>query len=176
MFFDDYQKQPSRGVLRHGYSPVNLLHIFRTHFSKNTSGRLPLDHQGRELSNMSNLLWRFCVFTWDRETVSQNRESHGETMRLDIIGLDIMTTKFCLQRKISTKSTFLFQTFYNLFCRHQDEVSFDTLKTSKIRLFQKCFSYNLNSNRFFHILIQRQWSLCSEGCFILLLHFLDSSL
>ena len=26
-------------ALRHGYSPVNLLHIFRTPFTKNTSGR-----------------------------------------------------------------------------------------------------------------------------------------
>ena len=29
--------------LRHGLSPVNLLHIFRTTFSKNTSGGLLLD-------------------------------------------------------------------------------------------------------------------------------------
>ena len=29
-------------VLRHGFSPVNLLHIFRTPFLKNTSGRLLL--------------------------------------------------------------------------------------------------------------------------------------
>ena len=29
-------------TLRHGCSPVNLLHIFRTPFSKNTSGRLLL--------------------------------------------------------------------------------------------------------------------------------------
>ena len=28
--------------LRHGCSPINLLHIFRTHFRKNTSGRLLL--------------------------------------------------------------------------------------------------------------------------------------
>ena len=38
-------EHPCRNVeitLRHGYSPVNLLHIFRTHFTKNTSGRLLL--------------------------------------------------------------------------------------------------------------------------------------
>ena len=29
-------------TLQHGYSLVNLLHIFRTPFSKNTSGRLLL--------------------------------------------------------------------------------------------------------------------------------------
>ena len=29
-------------TLRHGYSPINLLHIFRTPFPKNTSGRLLL--------------------------------------------------------------------------------------------------------------------------------------
>ena len=31
-------------TLRHGCSPVNLLHIFRTPFPKNTSGRLLLYH------------------------------------------------------------------------------------------------------------------------------------
>ena len=31
-------------TLQHGYSPVNLLHIFRTHFLKNTSGGLLLYH------------------------------------------------------------------------------------------------------------------------------------
>ena len=30
-------------ALRHGCSPVNLLHIFRTHFPKKTPGRLLLD-------------------------------------------------------------------------------------------------------------------------------------
>ena len=29
-------------ALRHGCSPVNLLHVFNTPFSKNTSGRLLL--------------------------------------------------------------------------------------------------------------------------------------
>ena len=32
-------------ALRHGCSPVNLLHIFRTPFPKNTSGRLLLHLQ-----------------------------------------------------------------------------------------------------------------------------------
>ena len=59
-FPDHSQKQPSRAVLRkrysenvqhsnfiaialrHGCSPVNLLHIFRTSFPKNSSGRLRL--------------------------------------------------------------------------------------------------------------------------------------
>ena len=31
-------------ALRHGCSPVNLPHIFRTPFLKNTSGRLLLNH------------------------------------------------------------------------------------------------------------------------------------
>ena len=31
-------------ALQHGCSPVNLLHIFKTHFLKNTSGRLFLEH------------------------------------------------------------------------------------------------------------------------------------
>ena len=37
-------------ALRHGCSPVNLLHIFRTPFPKNTSGWLLLDGGGKELS------------------------------------------------------------------------------------------------------------------------------
>ena len=40
-------------TLQHGYSPVNLLHIFRTPFSKNTSGRLLLHDQ--------NLIWLFIL-------------------------------------------------------------------------------------------------------------------
>ena len=31
-------------ALRHGSSPVNLLHIFRTAFPKNTSGKLRLHY------------------------------------------------------------------------------------------------------------------------------------
>ena len=33
-------------TLRHGCSPVNLLHIFRTAFTKKTSGRLLLKKEG----------------------------------------------------------------------------------------------------------------------------------
>ena len=53
-YLSDLQKQPPRGVpwkrcsenlqhLRHGCSPVNLLHIFRTPFLKNSSEWLLLD-------------------------------------------------------------------------------------------------------------------------------------
>ena len=31
------EAQPCQSVMRHGHSPVNLLHILRTPFSKNTS-------------------------------------------------------------------------------------------------------------------------------------------
>ena len=41
-------------TLRHGCSPVNLLHIFRTPFTKNTSGRLLLD--GLNLKNFAFLI------------------------------------------------------------------------------------------------------------------------
>ena len=36
-------------ALRHGCSPVNLLHIFRTPFPKNTSGRLILKDLGTDI-------------------------------------------------------------------------------------------------------------------------------
>ena len=42
-------------ALRHGYSPINLLHIFRTSFRKNTSGWLLLkcEKYGSRLRNSS---------------------------------------------------------------------------------------------------------------------------
>ena len=40
--FNKVAKQRSEITLRHGCSPVNFLHIFRTSFTKNTSGRLLL--------------------------------------------------------------------------------------------------------------------------------------
>ena len=49
--FNKVAKHPCRSAisknfieiaLRHGWSPVNLLHIFRATFSENTSGRLLL--------------------------------------------------------------------------------------------------------------------------------------
>ena len=45
-------------TLRHGYSPVNLLHIFRTPFLKNTSGGLLLnrDNFGSNENNCSDFL------------------------------------------------------------------------------------------------------------------------
>ena len=40
----DFIKVAIEITLRHGCSPVNLLHIFRAPFSKNTSGRLLLSY------------------------------------------------------------------------------------------------------------------------------------
>ena len=38
----DFNKVSKQITLRHGQSPVNLLHVFRTLFDKNTSGELLL--------------------------------------------------------------------------------------------------------------------------------------
>ena len=43
-------------TLRHGCSPVNLLHIFRTPFSKNTSGWLLLKNTDEFLLKLLHLL------------------------------------------------------------------------------------------------------------------------
>ena len=52
-------------ALRHGYSPVNLLYIFRTTFSKNTSGWLLLNCDSASLS-LSD--WSFSPQTfWAKE-------------------------------------------------------------------------------------------------------------
>ena len=39
----DFNKVTKQIALRHGYSPVNSLHIFRIPFLNNTSGRLLLE-------------------------------------------------------------------------------------------------------------------------------------
>ena len=48
-------------TLRHGCSPVNLLHIFRTLFLKNTSGWLLLEVQVSHDFEKNNLIWNESV-------------------------------------------------------------------------------------------------------------------
>ena len=50
-------------ALRHGCSPVNLLHIFRTSFPKNTSGGLLLLYKFNALMSSGDLL--FCLIMQD---------------------------------------------------------------------------------------------------------------
>ena len=46
-------------TLRHGCSPVNLLHMFRTTFPKNTDGELLLSIYLKNLNNKSQILTSF---------------------------------------------------------------------------------------------------------------------
>ena len=51
-------------TLQHGCSPVSLLHIFRTPFPKNTSGRLLLSRSSRpEVFCIKDVLRNFVIFT-----------------------------------------------------------------------------------------------------------------
>ena len=47
-------------TLRHGCSPVNLQHLFKKPFLKNTSGWMLLDMQSlrKLISNLGNIFWR----------------------------------------------------------------------------------------------------------------------
>ena len=61
-------------ALRHGYYPVNLLHIFRTPFPKNTSGWLLLKYQSIRLNSI--LLKEYNLErTWVWSYVFQNMPS-----------------------------------------------------------------------------------------------------
>ena len=48
-------------ALRHGYSPVNLLHFFITSFSKNTSGRLLLPDAKKEFQLLEQTTFRVAT-------------------------------------------------------------------------------------------------------------------
>ena len=48
-------------TLRHGYSPVNLQHIFRTPFTKNTSRRLLLKSFGTLRSKLGTKFWKYLL-------------------------------------------------------------------------------------------------------------------
>ena len=67
------QKQPPRGflieiTLRHGRSPVNLLHIFRTTFMKNTSGWLLLNVINT-LGHYRNHYFKFSTYIFPEESL-----------------------------------------------------------------------------------------------------------
>ena len=52
-------------ILRHGRSPVNLLHIFRTPFPKNTSGWLLLTRTSLSCMYIFMLVtWRYVMQLW----------------------------------------------------------------------------------------------------------------
>ena len=56
--FKKVTKQNIEITLRYGCSPVNLLHIFRTPFPKNTSEGLLLNLTGRKcMSSRKQFLW-----------------------------------------------------------------------------------------------------------------------
>ena len=51
-------------ALWHGYSPVNLLHIFRTPFLKNTSEGQPLEEMFVKRQFLRKVLPLYCDFLW----------------------------------------------------------------------------------------------------------------
>ena len=73
-----YRKHPCRSAisiklfcnvieiaLQHGYSPVNLLHIFRTPFCKNAYGGLLLNEvEDTNLSSRNDLRFQVLICTW----------------------------------------------------------------------------------------------------------------
>ena len=57
----DFNKVAIEITLRHECSPVNLLHIFRTPFPKNTSGGLLLDIPRKRFSESPILVIGVCL-------------------------------------------------------------------------------------------------------------------
>ena len=80
-------------TLRHGCSPVNLWHIFRTPFCKNTYGGLPRNYASEDNSsekpvqNIHNLSDEAIkniavpVFVWCPTITSPNFQKEGETKK-----------------------------------------------------------------------------------------------
>ena len=71
-----YQSAISTIALRHGRSPVNLLHIFRTPFLMNTSWKLLLshkikNHQQKYMIQITLELWNINVGIGDSENLRE---------------------------------------------------------------------------------------------------------
>ena len=74
-------------TLRHGCSPVNLLHDFRTPFTKNTSGRLFLYRVKKifffqRMNNEENSIYCYLLYSWSgRPTVELKANIHEDTWK-----------------------------------------------------------------------------------------------
>ena len=73
-------------TLRHGCSPVNLLHIFRTSFDRNTSGRLLLYWLSKINCNIIRMLKRGCLHVKFRP---------GMKSSLSMVKCLLLFTRFC---------------------------------------------------------------------------------
>ena len=90
-------------TLRRGCSPVNLLHIFRTTFPKNTSGGLLL--LGENLNHLTEIKIDLKCTTFDNfEKMLKSKETHIEiAVTIAILILRFKTSK---QKMLSIKRTF----------------------------------------------------------------------
>ena len=95
-------------ALRHGWSPVNLLHIFRSPFPKNTSGWLLLDysffkiiktsifHTHRHLSSINSLSKLMILTGKNHVFLNLVQES------IEIEAWLLMTFLICLHNQLSS--------------------------------------------------------------------------
>ena len=90
-------------TLRRGCSPVNLLHIFRTTFPKNTSGGLLLLEEN--LNHLTEIKIDLKCTTFDNfEKMLKSKETHIEiAVTIAILILRFKTSK---QKMLSIKRTF----------------------------------------------------------------------
>ena len=66
-------------ALRHGCSPINLLHIFRTRFPKNTSEGQPLKWLLSQLKQSRLTLFNSCYGKYDRLSITNEPPSLSST-------------------------------------------------------------------------------------------------
>ena len=99
----EMQKQPSSNFieisLRHGCSPVNLLHIFRTPFPKNTSGRLLLKMWSFaiELCELKNKILKLYFFQFQGVNLWKKSFISGMVSNGNFVVNSLM---FCFAAKI----------------------------------------------------------------------------
>ena len=88
------------GALRHGYSPVNLLHVFKTSFCKNTYGGMLLEKADAEkpsiMISILKLRWRHWRYTfiWRvRYAISEQKTDNIKLRQLTRILFDTVHGK-----------------------------------------------------------------------------------
>ena len=151
----------SSKALWHRWSPVNLLHIFRTPFYKNTSGGLCMPYQGKNVLQFSETFYSWIHFwpwsCWRILFLSYVTDSHRNFSPFQKQSCrGVLWKKVFLENLAKCTGKHLCQ------CLFFNKVAGQACKFVKKRLWHRCFLVNFA--KFFGTLfcIEHLWWLLSN--------------